>query len=265
MSSKGLISSSTSTFEDAVNQLFGLYVVGLLSSLAALAAYFVLKKTGACFGIFDSDRGEALGREASHHGYLLLALALTFPKFLTIMAPLLLFPNNPDMLLELLRYVATQGKVLAVLTSFGSAYMFYGITLAILTCIIKWSVIGRVDKVISSQYSPRLWFLHALLRFTHEKFMNLLQGTDALCLYLRILGANVGHRVSIRKTNALIDPDLLEIGDDCHLGDFCKIITTEHFPGKRRNREFSRNTERMYDFCDGFWMSLYTHITFPCS
>ncbi|KAG6555213.1 hypothetical protein Mapa_003253 [Marchantia paleacea] len=231
MSSKGSKFPSNWSLEIAAKQLLGLYLVGLVSTLAALAAYIVLTESGSYLGVLSDSTCKAIGREASNHGYLLLSLTLTFPKYLMIVAPLLIFPEHPALLLELLKDVATQGKVLAALTAFGAGYLAYGVTLAALTCILKWSVIGRMKEGTSSHYSYRRWFIHALLRTTHERFMSLLQGTEALCIYLRMLGADIGQRVSIRKINALIDPDLIKLGDDCHLGDFCKIITTETIQG----------------------------------
>ncbi|OAE25147.1 hypothetical protein AXG93_3217s1640 [Marchantia polymorpha subsp. ruderalis] len=231
MSSKGSKHASNWSLEIAAKQLLGLYSVGLVSSLAALAAYIVLTESGSYFGVLSDGTCKAIGREASNHGYLLLSLTLTFPKYLMIFPPLLIFPQHPGLLLELLKDVANQGKVVAALTAFGAGYLAYGVTLAALTCALKWSVIGSMQEGTSSRNSYRRWFVHALLRATHDRFMSLLQGTEALCIYLRMLGADIGQRVSIRKINAVIDPDLIKLGDDCHLGDFCKIITTETVQG----------------------------------
>ncbi|KAL2641753.1 hypothetical protein R1flu_009340 [Riccia fluitans] len=232
MSSKGSIFTFTHTIEIALKQLFGLFFLALLSTLAAQAAYLVLKAAGSYFEILGYEWNEVFKRESSNHGSLLLALVLTFPRYLMIVAPLMVFPTEPRMFFEFLKYLVTsEGKFIAVLTVFGAAYMTYGVMLTALTCTLKWSIVGKVREGTSSQFSCRLWLVHTVLRFTHDRFVFLLRGTEAFCIYLRMLGADIGRCVSIRKTNALIDPDLIKLGDGCHLGDFCKIITTENYPG----------------------------------
>lgn len=59
----------------------------------------------------------------------------------------------------------------------------------------------------------------------HLRFAKLLSGTEAFCMYLRLLGAKVGNHCSIRAINAVCDPKLISLGEGVHLGDFSRIVT----------------------------------------
>ena len=62
----------------------------------------------------------------------------------------------------------------------------------------------------------------------HLRFAKLLSGTEAFCIYLRLLGAKIGKHCSIRAINPVSSPELISIGDGVHLGDFSRIITGFH-------------------------------------
>ncbi|CAM6097433.1 unnamed protein product [Calypogeia fissa] len=218
-------------------QLSGLYLVGLVSTISALVAYATFQWLAAQAEIVTDMPLRKAVMESAYLGYLAFPLLLTFPKYLMILAPLVMF-RDPTLLVDLLLHVARERNVTVFLSISGVAYTVYGATLAVLTCVLKWSLIGRLQEgseLASSSHSEgfeyRLWLVHSLLRSAHEKFMVLLMGTEVLCAYLRGLGANVGRMASIRRLNALVDPDLLDLGEECHLGDFSKIVTSQYFPG----------------------------------
>jgi acetyltransferase-like isoleucine patch superfamily enzyme len=62
----------------------------------------------------------------------------------------------------------------------------------------------------------------------HLRCAKLLSGTEAFCIYLRLLGAKIGKHCSIRAINPVSNPELMSIGAGVHLGDFSKIITGFH-------------------------------------
>ena len=62
----------------------------------------------------------------------------------------------------------------------------------------------------------------ALTNFANEMFLKHWKGTPFLNLYLRMMGAKIGHRVSI-NTVLIFDWDLLTIDDDVILGGDCVV------------------------------------------
>lgn len=62
----------------------------------------------------------------------------------------------------------------------------------------------------------------------HLRCAKLLSGTEAFCIYLRLLGAKIGKHCSIRAINPVSNPELMSIGAGVHLGDFSRIITGFH-------------------------------------
>ncbi|CAM6111386.1 unnamed protein product [Calypogeia fissa] len=220
-----------------IAQLSGLYLVGLVSTVSALVAYTAFQWLAAHVELVTDISLRNAVIESAHLGYLIFPLLLTFPKYLMILAPLMMFPDQA-LLVNLLLHIARERNVIVLLAISGVAYAIYGATLALTTCVLKWSLIARLQEESllesssdSGNFKYRLWLVHSLLRSAHDKFMNLLMGTEVLCMYLRSLGANVGRMASIRRLNALVDPDLLDLGEECHLGDFSKIVTSQHFPG----------------------------------
>ena len=62
----------------------------------------------------------------------------------------------------------------------------------------------------------------------HLRCAKLLSGTEAFCIYLRLLGAKIGKHCSIRAINPVSNPEFMSIGDGVHLGDFSCVITGFH-------------------------------------
>jgi len=62
----------------------------------------------------------------------------------------------------------------------------------------------------------------------HLRCAKLLSGTEAFCIYLRLLGAKIGKHCSVRAINSVSYPELMSIGSGVHLGDFSRIITGFH-------------------------------------
>ncbi|KAK4407365.1 Long-chain-fatty-acid--AMP ligase FadD26 [Sesamum angolense] len=71
----------------------------------------------------------------------------------------------------------------------------------------------------------KTWLRHRIIVACHLRFAKLLSGTEAFCIYLRLLGAKVGKYCSIRAINPVLEPTLVSIGAGVHLGDFSRIIT----------------------------------------
>ncbi|KAI5393436.1 hypothetical protein KIW84_060533 [Lathyrus oleraceus] len=62
----------------------------------------------------------------------------------------------------------------------------------------------------------------------HLRCAKLLSGTEAFCVYLRLMGAKIGKHCSIRAINPVSNPELMSIGAGVHLGDFSKMIIGFH-------------------------------------
>ncbi|XP_022153853.1 uncharacterized protein LOC111021270 [Momordica charantia] len=71
----------------------------------------------------------------------------------------------------------------------------------------------------------KIWLCHRITIASHLRFAKLLSGTEAFCIYLRLLGAVVGKHCSIRAINPVSDPELISIRTSVHLGDFSRIIS----------------------------------------
>ncbi|XP_073139829.1 uncharacterized protein [Henckelia pumila] len=104
----------------------------------------------------------------------------------------------------------------------AAAYLSHGLILCLLTSLIN-LFLSENDEARQSQY--RMWFRHRINVACHLRFAKLLSGTEAFCIYLRLLGAEVGKYCSVRAINPVLEPKLLSIGEGVHLGDFSRIIT----------------------------------------
>ncbi|KAF8653877.1 hypothetical protein HU200_062011 [Digitaria exilis] len=101
------------------------------------------------------------------------------------------------------------------------AYLSYGIVLILLTSITNKALatmLGAKKKDMASLIQRRLTVA------VHLRFAKMLSGTEAFCMYLRLLGAKIGRHCSIRAINPVANPELISIGDGVHLGDFCNIV-----------------------------------------
>ncbi|XP_047324436.1 uncharacterized protein LOC124927969 [Impatiens glandulifera] len=100
--------------------------------------------------------------------------------------------------------------------SLAIGYLAHGFILSLLTSIATRFVIR--NKLIRRK----------LIIACHIRFAKLLSGTEAFCIYLRLLGAKIGKYCSIRAINPVSNPKLMKLGNGVHLGDFCRIITGFH-------------------------------------
>lgn len=105
---------------------------------------------------------------------------------------------------------------------FSSMYLFHGIILCILTFVLK-SLLTTKPKM--EQNPLKIWLCHRIIITSHLRFAKLLSGTEAFCIYLRLLGAEIGKHCSIRAINPVSDPELISIRTGVHLGDFSRIIS----------------------------------------
>ncbi|KAH6812933.1 HXXXD-type acyl-transferase family protein [Perilla frutescens var. frutescens] len=105
--------------------------------------------------------------------------------------------------------------------SVAAAYTAHGAVLTLLTSMLSHSL-SRNEE---THDHLKMWLRQRLIVACHLRFAKLLSGTEAFCIYLRLLGARVGKFCSIRAINPILEPKLLSIGDGVHLGDFSRIIT----------------------------------------
>ncbi|CAO2184500.1 unnamed protein product [Urochloa humidicola] len=100
------------------------------------------------------------------------------------------------------------------------AYLSYGIILSLLTSITNKALATRsgAKEDMASLIQRRITVA------AHLRFAKMLSGTEAFCMYLRLLGAKIGRHCSVRAINPVANPELISIGDGVHLGDFCNIV-----------------------------------------
>ncbi|GMP88259.1 hypothetical protein CsSME_00040310 [Camellia sinensis var. sinensis] len=106
--------------------------------------------------------------------------------------------------------------------SVAIAYLAHGLILSFLTCTLN-SVLAKPQ--ITRKIDVRTWLRHRIIISCHLRFGKFLSGTEAFCIYLRLLGAKIGQHCSIRAINPISNPALISIGNGVHLGDFSRIIT----------------------------------------
>ncbi|KAK1621123.1 hypothetical protein QYE76_026640 [Lolium multiflorum] len=105
--------------------------------------------------------------------------------------------------------------------SIAFAYLSYGIILSLLTSIVNTALAPRTGI----KQNMRAGLIQRRINIAvHLRFAKMLSGTEAFCMYLRLLGAKIGRHCSIRSINPVANPELMSIGDGVHLGDFCHIV-----------------------------------------
>lgn len=187
---------STATPNKTMFHLFGIYLVGFLSSFSAAILYFLY--------IWFSKNPPSL----QHFTFLCISGALHWIPF-TIIAYVSMFASitlNPA----------------SFAFSFAVAYFAHGLILCFITSFVTHLLSERQQ---SNQSHVKIFLRHRITIACHLRFANLLSGTEAFCMYLRLLGAMVGKHCSIRAINPVSDPELVKIGAGVHLGDFSRIIT----------------------------------------
>lgn len=185
----------TSETEPAVIYHFmGIYLIGFLNSLAAAIVYFLYIR-------FFSNPPSF-----QHFTFICLSGAFHWIPF-TLIAYATMFS-----------YVPSSPIIFAI--SFSCFYLLHGLILSSLTCSLT-----RLLASSQKQTHFKIWLQHRIIIACHLRFAKLLTGTEAFCMYLRLLGAKIGKQCSIRAINPVSNPNLMSIGGGAHLGDFCRIIT----------------------------------------
>ncbi|XP_057823986.2 uncharacterized protein LOC131036178 [Cryptomeria japonica] len=206
-------------------QLLGLYTVAMVSTLAAAMVY-------PLFVWLSNSMQLPHIHVFSDRGFLLFSLAGAFHWPPATLAALVVL-NEPATVLEIASQIFLEAKVLQFAFCVGCTYIAYGFVLTLMTCILKWCIVEKVKPTeapmrATSNLGLRIWFVHRLLTLCHQRFVQLLSGTESFCIYLKCLGAKIGSTASIRAINAIVDPDLFQLGSNTHLGDFSRIITMTH-------------------------------------
>ncbi|KAJ0563865.1 putative AMP-dependent synthetase/ligase, amine oxidase, phosphopantetheine binding ACP [Helianthus annuus] len=180
------------TQTEAIYHLMGIYVVGFLSSLSAAIAYFLY------VSIYQESPS------LKHFSFLCVAGAFHWLPFTIIAYAAMIF--------------TTSVHPLTFATTLSAGYLAHGLILSLLTC----TVTRFLDKEDESPFEQ--WLRHRINIACHLRFAKLLSGTEAFCVYLRLLGAKIGNHCSIRAINPVSDPRLISLGAGVHLGDFSRIV-----------------------------------------
>ncbi|XP_042447175.1 uncharacterized protein LOC122032000 [Zingiber officinale] len=180
-----------------VYHFLGIYAVGCLGSLSGAIVY--------------SSYVYFFGASFSRHNFTFACLAGAFhwlPATITAFASITTeLPSSP---ITCAFFMAT-------------AYFIHGLVLSLLTAILNRYL--NSNRRASSNSHMKTWFLDQINTASHIRFAKLLSGTEAFCVYLRLLGAKVGRHCSIRAINPVSNPAMISIGDGVHLGDFSRIVS----------------------------------------
>ncbi|KAJ8759599.1 hypothetical protein K2173_008779 [Erythroxylum novogranatense] len=180
------------SLSNAIFHFMGIYLVGFLSTISAATLYLLyifLTQEPASLKVFT---------------FICVSGAFHWIPF-NITAYAIMFatvPSNPA------------GSAILVAIS----YLAHGLILSFFTCTFTHFLSGE------NQSHLKTWLRHRITIACHLRFAKLLSGTEAFCVYLRLLGAKIGKHCSIRAINPVSDPDLITIGDGVHLGDFSRMI-----------------------------------------
>ncbi len=101
-----------------------------------------------------------------------------------------------------------------------------GLTLVIAVC--KWLLIGRYRPQVRPMWSPFVW-RSELVTALYENvvvpwLLARLTGTPFMAPVLRLFGVRIGRRCYF-ETTFLTEFDLVEVGDDCAIGQACSLQT----------------------------------------
>lgn len=189
-----MLETITRTQAGAMYHFVGIYMVGFLSSFSSAVLYFVY--------IYLSQNPPSL----VHFSFLCLCGAFHwFPFIITAYA--IMFTTCPL-------------SPTAFAFSIAIGYSGHGLILCLLT-----SALTRFLTTENKKNLLKTWLRHRITTACHLRFAKLLSGTEAFCIYLRLLGSEIGRHCSIRAINPISDPELVSIGAGIHLGDFSRIIT----------------------------------------
>ncbi|KAM7497257.1 hypothetical protein LguiA_021671 [Lonicera macranthoides] len=189
--------ATNSNQSDAIYHLMGIYTVGFLSSLSAAIIYFLY--------ILVSQNSPSL----QHFTFLCIAGSFHWLPF-TIIAYATMIGISSSL------------SPMSFAFALSISYLAHGLILSILTCTLT-RFLAKDEK--TEQSLLKIWLRHRITIACHLRFAKLLSGTEAFCVYLRLLGAKVGKHCSIRAINPVSDPELVSLGNGVHLGDFSRIIS----------------------------------------
>jgi hypothetical protein len=88
------------------------------------------------------------------------------------------------------------------------AYLSYGIVLSLLTSIIN-NALARTGAQKKDKMTGLIQ--RRIIIAAHLRFAKMLSGTEAFCMYLRLLGAKIGRHCSIRAINPVANPELISL------------------------------------------------------
>ncbi|KAK6937080.1 Phosphopantetheine binding ACP domain [Dillenia turbinata] len=186
---------------EMIYHFMGIYLVGLLSTLSAVILYFMY--------LWLTQRPTSL------QWYSFFCLTGAFHWFpFVIVAYAIIFTSVP---LSPIHFAI----------SIAIFYLAHGLVLSILTCSMTRLLAENKAK---KQTSLKTWLSNRIITSCHVRFSKLLSGTEAFCMYLRLLGAKVGSHCSIRAINPVSCPQLISVGNGVHLGDFSRIIAGFYSP-----------------------------------
>ncbi|KAL2470487.1 4-coumarate--CoA ligase [Abeliophyllum distichum] len=178
-----------------IQQFFGIYMIGFLSSLSAAMSYsiylWILQKPPSF----------------QHFTFFCVSGAFHWLPY-TIVAYTVMFTSIPS-------------NSISFAIAIAMAYAAYGLLLCFFTCILKYCILGK-QELYKAPF--RTFLLRQIMIACHVRFTKFITGTEAFCAYLRCLGAKVGRHCSIRAINPVSHPELISVADGVHLGDFSKII-----------------------------------------
>lgn len=176
--------------------MFGIYLVGFISATSAAIVY--------CLYIIVTGKPPSIEEFA----------------FLCVCGAFHWFPFTVIAYVTMIARESSSPVSFAILTA--TAYLAHGLILVFLTS----SLVNLLSRTKGTKESHlRTWLCHRITVACHLRFAKLLSGTEAFCIYLRLLGAKIGKHCSIRAINPISNPSLMSIGDGIHLGDFSRIIT----------------------------------------
>jgi non-ribosomal peptide synthetase-like protein len=141
-----------------------------------------------------------------------LAQAAALPFILTLM--------SAPWLCIFIGYTLITGddaSIVRDMTVIFAAYMAVNIATTFIAIAAKWLIIGRIKPgryPLWGVYYYRLWLTQRFLSLVHMKWF---QGSPAIRIYLRALGAKVGKDALISEIDASAI-DLVEIGDHASVG-----------------------------------------------
>ncbi len=110
----------------------------------------------------------------------------------------------------------------------GSAVLLVGFAVTLLIAAIKKIVVGSYRPKVRPMWSPFVW-RSELVTALYENvvvpwLLSRLTGTPFMAPVLRLFGTRIGNRCYL-ETTFLTEFDLVEVGDDCAIGQACSLQT----------------------------------------